>query len=281
MKSAELPLSSSTGRLSDRIYDHVLGQIAIGILPVNCRLPPENGLAELLGVSRPVVREALTRLRDDGLIASRQGAGWFVTRRPAANAFDFAPVSSIPDIQRCFVFRMAVEGDAAALAARNRDRQSLRRIQQVLTRLDTMVAQGREGGLGVEEDLLFHRTIAEASGNRFFVETLTSLREQIAIGVNLNRNLSLIQPRGRILRGQQEHRRVFEAIEAQDEDGPAAPCARMSKMPAREYSRGADRRDVSDAPRAVRSSQRSCRIARSTPGSGAPRRSARTGRSWR
>jgi GntR family transcriptional regulator, transcriptional repressor for pyruvate dehydrogenase complex len=219
MKSAELPLSSSTGRLSDRIYDHVLGQIAIGILPVNCRLPPENGLAELLGVSRPVVREALTRLRDDGLIASRQGAGWFVTRRPAANAFDFAPVSSIPDIQRCFIFRMAVEGDAAALAARNRDRQSLRRIQQVLTRLDTMVAQGREGGLGVEEDLLFHRTIAEASGNRFFVETLTSLREQIAIGVNLNRNLSLIQPRGRILRGQQEHRRVFEAIEAQDEDG--------------------------------------------------------------
>ena len=217
-KVAELPRSSATGRLSDRVYDHVLGHIAIGILPVECRLPPENGLAELLDVSRPVVREALMRLRDDGLIASRQGAGWFVTRRPAANAFDFAPVSSIPDIQRCFVFRMAVEGDAAALAARNRDRQSLRRIQQVLTKLDAMVAQGREGGVGVEEDLLFHRTIAEASGNRFFVETLASLREQIAIGVNLNRNLSLIQPRGRILRGQQEHRRVFEAIEAQDEE---------------------------------------------------------------
>ncbi|MET4799316.1 FadR/GntR family transcriptional regulator [Bradyrhizobium sp. LB11.1] len=218
-KVAELPRSPATGRLSDRVYDHVLGHIAMGILPIDCRLPPENGLADLLDVSRPVVREALMRLRDDGLIASRQGAGWFVTRRPAANAFDFAPVSSIPDIQRCFIFRMAVEGDAAALAARNRDRQSLRRIHQVLTKLDAMVAQGREGGLGVEEDLLFHRTIAEASGNRFFVETLTSLREQIAIGVNLNRNLSLIQPRGRILRGQQEHRRVFEAVEAQDEEG--------------------------------------------------------------
>ncbi len=209
--------SSATGRLSDRVYDHVVGQIVIGVFPVNCRLPPETKLASQLDVSRPVVREALMRLREDGLVASRQGAGSFVVRRPAANVFDFAPLSSIADVQRCFIFRIAIEGEAAALAARNHDPATLHRIEDILNQLDDIVAKGPQGRLGVDEDLAFHRAIAEATGNRFFVETLSSLKDQITIGISLNRNLSLIQPRNRILAGQQEHRDVFEAIAARDE----------------------------------------------------------------
>jgi GntR family transcriptional repressor for pyruvate dehydrogenase complex len=60
--------------------------------------------------------------------------------------------------------------------------------------LDNIVQQGT-GTLGAEEDIAFHRTIAEATGNRFFAETLAALKGQIVVGVNINRNLSLIQPR--------------------------------------------------------------------------------------
>ncbi len=208
--------SAATGKLSDRVYDHVLGQIILGIFPVNSRLPPETKLADQLGISRPVIREALSRLREDGLINSRQGAGSFVLRRPAANVYDFAPLTSIADIQRCFVFRIAVEGEAAALAARDHDSTGLRRISDALDVLDTIVEQG--GPLGVEEDIAFHRTIADATGNRFFAETLAGLYSQIVVGITLNRNLSLIQPRNRILTGQREHRVVFEAIAARNED---------------------------------------------------------------
>ena len=56
--------SAATGKLSDRVYDHVLGQIILGIFPVNSRLPPETKLADQLGISRPVIREALSRLRE-------------------------------------------------------------------------------------------------------------------------------------------------------------------------------------------------------------------------
>ena len=209
---------SVTGKLSDRVYDYVLGQIIVGIFPVNSRLPPETKLADQLGISRPVVREALLRLRDDGLIASRQGAGSFVMRRPAPDICDFAPLTSIADIQRCFIFRIAVEGEAAALAARDHDSEGLRRIRDALELLDRIVEQDT-GTLGAEEDMAFHRTIAEATGNRFFVETLVALKPQIVVGVNINRNLSLIQPRNRILGGQHEHRLVFEAIAARDEAG--------------------------------------------------------------
>jgi DNA-binding FadR family transcriptional regulator len=216
LNSRDMIRSPVTGKLNDRVYDHIVGQIIIGIFPVNSRLPPETKFAEQLGVSRPVVREALMRLREDGLIASRQGAGSFVIRSPARNVHEFAPLESIADIQRCFVFRIAIEGEAAGLAARDRDAEGLRRIQQALVALDQIIL-GDE--LGVEEDIAFHRAVAEATGNRFFAETIAALRSQIAVGIRLNRNLSLVQPRTRIVGGQEEHRLVSEAIAAQDEAG--------------------------------------------------------------
>ncbi len=213
MKDAGGPV---TGKLSDRVYEYVLGQVIAGSLPVNARLPPETRLAELLDVSRPVVREALMRLREDGLIASRQGAGSFVLRRPAQEVYNYAPLSSIADIQRCFIFRISVEGEAAALAARDHDAEGLERLRAALAALHAMIEQNR---LGVEEDIAFHRTVAEATGNHFFVTTLSALHRQIATGINLNRNLSVIQPRERREAGHREHQAVFDAIAARDETG--------------------------------------------------------------
>jgi len=115
-----------------------------------------------------------------------------------------------------FVFRIAIEGEAAGLAARDRDAEGLRRVEDALVALDQIIL-GDE--LGVEEDIAFHRAVAEATGNRFFAETIAALRTQIAVGIRLNRNLSLVQPRTRIIGGQEEHRLVFEAIAAQDEAG--------------------------------------------------------------
>jgi GntR family transcriptional repressor for pyruvate dehydrogenase complex len=206
--------STVTGKLSDRVYDHVLSQVIVGIYPVNSRLPPETRLADQLGVSRPVVREGLMRLREDGLIASRQGAGSFVMRRPAEDVYNYAPLGSIADIQRCFIFRIAIEGEAAALAARDHDAEGLRRIIDAIAALDRVID---EGALGVEEDIALHRAVAEATGNRFFTATLAALEAQVAVGITLNRNLSLIQPRDRLLRGQKEHRAVLDAIAAKDE----------------------------------------------------------------
>jgi DNA-binding FadR family transcriptional regulator len=101
-------------------------------------------------------------------------------------------------------------------AARDHDAASLRRIEEALIALDRTL---EDNILGLEEDIAFHRVIAEATGNRFFAETLSALRSQIAVGIRLNRNLSLIQPRKRIVAGQEEHRQVFKAIAARDEVG--------------------------------------------------------------
>ena len=117
----DIPPSSSPEqkdwKLSDQVYERILSKIVDGAFPENSKLPTEIELSKRLEVSRPVLRQALARLREDEVISSRQGSGSYVMRRPAPQMLDFAPVGSIADIQRCFEFRAAVEGAAAALAA--------------------------------------------------------------------------------------------------------------------------------------------------------------------
>ena len=72
--------------LGDVVYGQMLAMILDGQLPANARLPSELALARKFGVSRPVVRQALAKLRDERLIASRQGSGSFVAINPAATA---------------------------------------------------------------------------------------------------------------------------------------------------------------------------------------------------
>jgi DNA-binding FadR family transcriptional regulator len=203
-------------KLSDRVYEYILGQVLSGAFGVNSRLPAEQDLALRLDVSRPVVREALQRLREDGLIMSRQGSGSVVVQRPDRSISGFAPIGSIADIQRCFVFRQAVEGEAAALAARHHDGRAIERLRKALAALEQASAEHR---VGAEEDFAFHLCVAEASGNHFFTSTLAAIREQIAGGINVNRNLSLIQSRARRATVQREHEAIFETIRAADAEG--------------------------------------------------------------
>src|ERR671921_242876 len=118
-RTREVQMASGAAKRSSGIYDGILGSIVSGEFAENARLPSEVELARRFGASRPVVREALARLRDDGLIVSRQGSGSYVRRRPDNAVLQFVPVGSIADIQRCFEFRVGLEGAAVARATHN------------------------------------------------------------------------------------------------------------------------------------------------------------------
>ncbi|UEM07775.1 FadR family transcriptional regulator (plasmid) [Skermanella rosea] len=203
-------------KLSDRIYEQVLGLIVNGEFPVDAKLPAEADLSARFACSRPVVREALARLRDDGLIVSRQGAGSFVRRRPDRDVLRIAPVGSIADIQRCFEFRAVIEGEAAAFAAARHDRDTLADIGVALKALDAVIASG---SLGVEADLNFHLAIARAARNHFFEATMISILTHVGFAMNLARSLSLARPIERLHQVQAEHIAIFEAISARDAEG--------------------------------------------------------------
>lgn len=210
---------SNEGRLSNRVYEAILADIVGGKYTEGDQLPTETALAQQFSVSRPVIREALAQLRDDGLIHARQGSGSYVQRRPNTEFLQFAPLGSIADIQRCFEFRTAIEPPAAGLAALRRNSDDLDSLNAALEALNTAVATG---ALGTEQDFAFHKAVAAASGNSFFEVTLASLDEAISSAISVNRNLSLRDPQARLALVQREHEQVLERIREGDAAGAEA-----------------------------------------------------------
>jgi GntR family transcriptional repressor for pyruvate dehydrogenase complex len=221
--ATEPQLGTDIGRRSALIYDGILSCIVSGEFAENTQLPPESELARRFNASRSVVREALARLRDDGLIVSRRGSGSYVTRRPDDAILRFGPVGSIADIQRCFEFRMDLEGAVAAHAAERWEKDDLARIKSAYDEIELCI---RTGQLGVEADARFHFAIARATHNHYHACVLQSLLAHIKVGMNVSRNLSLLRPSARLRLVQDEHADVIAAIEARD---AAAARARMEK----------------------------------------------------
>lgn len=195
--------------LADQVYDKLLVNILEEQYPVHSRLPAEDVLAQGFGVSRPIVRAALSRLRDDGIVQSRRGSGSYILRRPDRQLISFVPLESISDVQRCYEFRIDVEGSAAAWAAKRRDDEDLAAMEHAYS---VMEQAYQENELAVDADQMLHLAVARASKNPFFSSVLESLGQQIAFGVKLSRSLTLLDTPARQELVLAEHRAVLEAI---------------------------------------------------------------------
>jgi len=229
-------------RLGDELYAALAAMIERHEMPEGTRLPAETALAEQYGVSRPTVRETLARLREEGLIASRRGSGSFVQARqqdlaPPAKP-TFREVDSFEQIKQCYQFRMAVEGDAALLAAENRTEAHLAAIRKAIDELDRSFADRM---VGAAADFRFHAAVARASGNSWFASALEAMRSQIEITIDVARRLSLSKNDEHLQRIQSDHAAIFDAIKARDAAGArsamrehlAKTCDRLLRGPRR------------------------------------------------
>jgi GntR family transcriptional repressor for pyruvate dehydrogenase complex len=173
-------------RLSDQVAQQLAAEIKAGRLASGAKLPPEARLVEQFAVSRTVVREAVSRLKSLGLVDSRQGSGVYVAASPPFEPlnFDARSADSQSAVAQMVEVRRALEAEAAALAAQRRTAADVKRIQQAVQALDKAVAGG---GDGVEEDLRFHRSIAQAAHNPFLMDTLDYLAQFMRGAISVTR----------------------------------------------------------------------------------------------
>ena len=197
----------------DRVYREILGSIMEGEFKEGNKLPTELELTARFTASRPTIREALSRLRADGITNTRQGSGTFVTRRPDPDLPRFTPLETISDVQRWFAFRIVVESGAAALAATAASDADLAEVVRCYGRLDAAIANE---AVGTGEDFDFHLAVARASGNQFFVSAIASMQAQVLMSMNLMRNLSLHKSVERQRLVQAEHQVLLAALTARD-----------------------------------------------------------------
>lgn len=203
---------SQHGSLSGQVSQQLETLIVGGHIPVGEKLPPENGLCEMFGVSRTVVREAITHLKSMGLVETRRGIGTRVLRTQPVEALPAKRISltTVEDILHILELRLTLEPEAAALAATRHDAEDRRRLEAAH---QAFVAACRHNSQAREEDFAFHFAIARATHNPAF----STFYEQFDLGAIpraklLDVELDVEATRLYLDRVGQEHAEILEAI---------------------------------------------------------------------
>jgi GntR family transcriptional repressor for pyruvate dehydrogenase complex len=219
---------AATATMSDRVTQALLELIRSGAYPARSRLPSEAAMAQQFGVSRTVVREAVSRLKSEGLVESRQGSGVFVREASPDAPFriDPAVIGSIQAVAQVAELRRGVEAEMAALAA---ERCTDEQIAEIAARLKAIDDEVAAGGDGVNADMEFHRSIARATGNPHFVALWDFLGQFLKGTISTSRAWEARQEETR-RQVQDEHRAVYEAIAARDPEAARAAARRHMEM---------------------------------------------------
>jgi len=205
-------------RLSDHVYAGIVEIIKSEGLEVGERLPSESRLAEMFGVSRAIVREALVRLASDGITEARRGAGSFVKSRPSERLTAFMPLSELPTTLGSYEVRFVLEAEAARLAATRRTAAEMAHIDEGLVRLREALLSSEPAHV---EDMDLHRRIAEATGNPAFVIAFDALYGDVEKIMRAGVDISRSRPPEVIATMLREHELIVDAIRAQDPEGAA------------------------------------------------------------
>ncbi len=199
--------------LSDQVADAIALEVRTSGLVAGNKLPTEAELTAQFGVSRTVVREAVSRLKSLGLVETRQGSGAFIKAVGFSPLqFDAGSAVSKRAVVQMVEVRRALEAEVAALAAQRRSPIDVKHIQRAALALDRAVKAGRDG---VDEDVALHRAIADAAQNQFLISTLDYLRQFLHGATRVTR-ANEARRADFVRQVQLEHQAIIEAITSGD-----------------------------------------------------------------
>jgi GntR family transcriptional repressor for pyruvate dehydrogenase complex len=208
--------------LAQELVTELSQRIRDGVIKRGDKLPTESAIMEEQGVSRTVVREALSRLQASGLVETRHGIGTFVLDTPSPSGFriDPATIVTLRDVLAILELRISLEVESAGLAAQRRSPEQLAAMRAALDALGYSAA--REGD-AVASDFQFHLLIAEATGNRYFTDIMSHLGTSIIPRTRLNSaRIAQDDQQHYLARLSREHEQIFESIARQDSDAARA-----------------------------------------------------------
>jgi GntR family transcriptional repressor for pyruvate dehydrogenase complex len=215
--------------LADHVTSVLAQQIRGGEFAPDVRLPSEMELTERFAVSRTVIREAISRLKSEGLVGSRRGSGTVVLPVTQTTPFRLDlggddGRDSIQAVLRVIELRRGVEGEMAALAAQRRSKAQNQAIQLALQAIDAAAAAGRDG---VQEDFAFHAAISNASHNPLYTSLVQFLSQFLHAAIRVAR-MNEARSSEFVQQVRAEHAALAAAISAGDAD--AARTAALLHM---------------------------------------------------
>lgn len=205
--------------LSAQLIAELRELIANGTFKPGDKLPSENELIRRYSVSRTVVREAISGLRADGILVTRQGVGAFVTNQTGKRLEPFNP-EDLKAVLHMIEFRIAIETEAAGFAAERRTEEDLAELKRCYDELAALALDAKAFAL---PDYNFHLAIAKAAHNPYFLQIEEHIGAQIiphsklhVLAPGIPEDLSFLKNVRR------EHEAIYTAIADQDPDAARA-----------------------------------------------------------
>ena len=235
-----------TPLLAEKLADRMRQEIGAGAFKAGDRLPTEREMAEIHGVSRAIVREAMGRLKQDGIVVTRQGSGAFVADSGAPTLRLHVAPSDAVDLRSVVELLSAIRSAASAHAATRRTPAQLAAITRWYKAIGRAI---RDGQPGEEEDIAFHRAIIDAAGNPLFNQLMEFLDGRMRDFVRAARTNS--RHRGLTEQVQAEHLVMLDAIAACDREAARSAAERHLANALGRLGLAEDRRPVRAARRAT------------------------------
>ena len=233
------PPFKKPGSLAIQLVNVLTEQIRSGRLNAGDKLPTEAAIMKDFGVSRTVVREAISRLQASGWVDTRHGIGTFVLPKSDHPSFRISPehMGTLREVIALLEFRISVETEAAALAALRRRPENLQELRAALQAFNHAIEEDRDA---VAADHQFHQEIARATQNHHFVDLMHSLGAGVIPRARISSILTTDPERQNYPRRvNQEHESIFNAIAEQDVEAARA-AMRIHLANSRERLRKSD-----------------------------------------
>ena len=210
------------GGLVQEVVQHLQQLIQTGQIQPGDKLPTESAVMAELGVSRTVVREAISRLQASGQVETRHGIGTFALPSPTTHNFRIAEqdMATVDDVIAVLELRISLETEAAGLAAQRATPEQLTAMAAALHGF-TMAIHNQSDA--VPSDFQFHLEVAKATGNRHFADLMTYLGTHIIPRTRIK--TAEQAPEGRqayLQRVHGEHESIFNAIRNHDTEAARA-----------------------------------------------------------
>jgi DNA-binding FadR family transcriptional regulator len=216
------PARNRRGGLVQEVVLHLQQLIQSGQIRPGDKLPTESAVMAELGVSRTVVREAISRLQASGQVETRHGIGTFALEAPTAHNFRIAEqdMATIDDVIAVLELRISLETEAAGLAAQRATPEQLDAMAVALQGFSAAIHNQSDA---VPSDFQFHMEVAQATGNRHFADLMTYLGTHIIPRTRIQ--TADKAPEGRqsyLERVHGEHESIYNAIRNHDADAARA-----------------------------------------------------------
>lgn len=244
------PLRKPRG-LTHALVDELTARVRDGRLAPGDKLPTEAEIMREFGVSRTVVREAISKLQASGLMQTRHGIGTFVNALSDAAPFRIGAeqLATLNDVIAVLELRIGLEAEAAALAAVRRTDANLQSLRATLAAFMQAV---QEGGDAVAADFQFHLEITRATQNAHFSSMLAALGTSIIPRARLEASSipGETRPAAYLAKVHAEHESIVAAIAARDAES-ARTAMRIHLANSRERRRALSAQQAAGGPAAA------------------------------